>query len=162
MKTILSILLSALLTCSCMAAPLIPVPSTGPVPVQATATFVWDANPEPDIAGYNLYFGTEPGKWDSKVAAGPNTQAEILFPDFGVYYVVATALNNSGLESKPSDELMAEVIWRGPSAPGEFRATGMNVAVQASYDLENWKTIATATNPFGMREFYRLALTKVN
>lgn len=142
------------------AEPMVPVPSTGPVAPKPTATFAWDPNPETNIDRYHLYFGTEPGVWTSMVNAGPNTQAEILFPDYGVYYIVATAINNSGQESPKSEELMAEIIWRGPAAPTMPRASGFNVAVEASTDLENWQTIASASNPFGMREFYRLTFPR--
>ncbi len=35
-------------------------------------TVEWDANPEPDLAGYNIYYGTESGNYDQSINVGNN------------------------------------------------------------------------------------------
>ncbi len=149
-QTILFLSFAAVL----QAAPLIPVPSTGPAPVLATGRFAWDPNPEPDIARYTLYFGTAPGVRTSMVDAGPATTAEILFPTFGTYYVVATAWNIAGHESPPSEELRVEITRPGPSAPS---MPAVEVAFQSSTDLKTWATVWQAPNVMGNRAFYRIS-----
>lgn len=63
-----------------------------------------------DLAGYVIYYGRSPGDYDSSVRimnAGLTTYLlEGLTP--GTYYIVATAVNSAGLESRFSNEIMRE------------------------------------------------------
>src|SRR5688500_1023422 len=69
--------------------------------VQA-ATVEWDANPEPDILGYRVYYAEEIGP-QFMIDAG--NQTHVLLPDLSPgrrYRIQVTAYNDSGLESLPS------------------------------------------------------------
>ena len=67
-------------------------------------TLAWDPNPDPDIAGYRLHWGPEPGRYPNSVNVGNVTSSTILIPNEDTYAVV-TAYNAAGLESPPSNEV---------------------------------------------------------
>src|SRR5678815_312780 len=73
--------------------------------VFAAPTLVWAPNPEPDIAGYNVYYtdrtAGSSGKWD----AGPNAQLVLDLVGGHEYTFTVTAYNETGLESAPSAAL---------------------------------------------------------
>ncbi len=41
----------------------------------AEVKLAWDANPEPDIAGYEVHYGTEKGAYSSIASVGVVTEA---------------------------------------------------------------------------------------
>ncbi|MHB9006173.1 MAG: fibronectin type III domain-containing protein, partial [Limisphaerales bacterium] len=71
-----------------------------------TVQLAWDANTEPDVAGYKVYWGTSSGQYSQQLSVGAVTTAQI--PDLApgvTYYFAATALNTEGLESDYSAEI---------------------------------------------------------
>ena len=65
----------------------------------ATVTLAWNANPEPDIAGYRVYYGTVAAPFGNLVDVGSPT-ATITNLENGVTYTFAvTAYNTAGAES---------------------------------------------------------------
>jgi hypothetical protein len=90
-------------------------------------TFAWDPNPEADVIGYRLKFGSESGVYTRSVNVGNvTTFTEAI--DWSVEnkegterYVVVTAYNAAGLESPPSNEL--DLGGQAPSAPQNPRVT---------------------------------------
>lgn len=89
-------------------------------------TFEWDANTEPDLAGYRLYqsdtsgiytFGA--GNEAATIPAGTEVVTLPGLPD-GTYYWVATAFDTGGQESESSNEIM-EVIDAVPGCPRNLR-----------------------------------------
>ena len=81
-------------------------------------TLAWNANPESDIAGYRLYFGTESGIRSTMVDVGNVTTSPLGLPAAGTYFAVVTAYNTFGLESLPSSEITLTV----PGAPSDVTA----------------------------------------
>ena len=79
----------------------------------ASVTLAWDANPEPDIAGYKVYYGTESGSYlEPLTLEGAPAEPQFTVPDLDneeTYYFVVTAFNENGLESLPSNEVVAEI-----------------------------------------------------
>ena len=63
----------------------------------------WAANAEADIAGYEVRYGSEPGKWTAALDAGLATRVEVpgLVPGRSYHFVVV-ARNTAGLRSAPS------------------------------------------------------------
>src|SRR5262245_42225909 len=54
-------------------------------------SLAWDANPEPNVAGYRLYYGTSPGNYTSFLDVGTATTATVTNLTDGVtYYFVVT------------------------------------------------------------------------
>ena len=69
-------------------------------------TVAWDPNPEPDVAGYKIYYGTSPGSYSSFVNAGNITSMVISGLTAGAtYYFAAVAYDGSGNESGLSNEI---------------------------------------------------------
>ena len=82
----------------------------------ADVTLIWDANTEPDLAGYNVYTGTESGVYGDPLNIPLSGLSDINNPEFviqdlqdGVFhYFVVTAFDNEfpALESDYSNEVM--------------------------------------------------------
>lgn len=78
---------------------------TGVIASADNATASWDANPEPDIAGYHLYYGTASGSYSHTLDVSSGTSVSVSNLDPGTeYFFVVTAYNTSGMESPPSEE----------------------------------------------------------
>jgi FG-GAP-like repeat len=76
----------------------------------ASITLAWDANPEPHVAGYLVYFGNQSGQYYGTVDAG--NQTSITLPwllDGAPYYFVVRAYTATGLLSPPSVEVSRRV-----------------------------------------------------
>jgi hypothetical protein len=85
----------------------------GSTPIVQAATATWNPNPEPDIAGYILSYGTLPGVHPTSVDVGNVTTCQVTTLTPGqIYYFVLQAYNTSGLVSAPS----AEVVFTAPLA----------------------------------------------
>jgi Fibronectin type III domain len=73
---------------------------------EQSVTLTWDLNPEPDVAGYILYYGRASSAYTDTVNAGnANISSVAGLADSTTYYFVVTAYNTIGLESLPSDEI---------------------------------------------------------
>ena len=65
----------------------------------------WDANPEADIAGYRLSYGTSTGSYPNVIDVGPNLEASVPNLVQGtIYYFAVTAVNTAGVQSHYSSE----------------------------------------------------------
>jgi hypothetical protein len=72
----------------------------------ADVTVAWDPNPEPDVVGYKIYYGTSPGSYTASVNAGNITSLAISGLQAGLtYYFAAVAYDSSGNESGFSNEI---------------------------------------------------------
>ena len=66
----------------------------------------WNPNPEPDIAGYKIHYGTTSGIYDVVLDVGNVTNTIIENMSAGTtFYFAASAYNTSSLESDLSDEV---------------------------------------------------------
>lgn len=72
---------------------------------------MWDANSEPDLAGYKVYWGyaTQDYRFWQTLAATPANPEVTLRLVNGSYFFAVTAYNDSGLESGYSNEVSATV-----------------------------------------------------
>jgi hypothetical protein len=78
----------------------------------AQAALIWDANSEPDLAGYKLHYGLASGSYETVVDVGNQTQFTLTgLQASRTYYIAATAYNSAGMESGYSNE----VVFRGSS-----------------------------------------------
>lgn len=73
----------------------------------ASATLAWDANSEPDLAGYRIYYGNASGSYPTSIDVGKATTCTVSGLDPRLtYYFAATAYNTAELESDPSNEVV--------------------------------------------------------
>ncbi|HUC84516.1 MAG TPA: fibronectin type III domain-containing protein [Candidatus Acidoferrales bacterium] len=143
----------------------------------------WNASTSANVAGYNVYYGTNSGNFIYKVDAGNATSVTVSNLSPGLtYYFAATAYDLFGDESGLSAEIsfiVPGVLCFSPAANGGAPASlsfpvepGHWYEIQASTDLQNWTSIwqsaVMTTNDwtqvidpamasFGQR-FYRLAI----
>lgn len=125
------------------------------LPTQAAGVILaWDANPEPDIAGYRIYQSQQSGVYDPQApAAETGTETTVTLGDlqYGeTYYFVATAFNTSGLESDYSNEIAFTVTARPdpltlepPVYDGGF--VKLTWAASDSLDLKGYKIYFSTT-----------------
>jgi len=74
----------------------------------ASVTLRWQANSEPDIAGYNLYYGTASRAYGPPLPASKATSYTVdNLVEGRTYYFALTALDTSGNESGYSSEISA-------------------------------------------------------
>jgi FG-GAP-like repeat len=94
----------------------------------AAATLVWDASPEPTVAGYLVHYGTASGVYTSTIDARNTLTATIPDPPVGVtYFAVVTAYDDSSMQSPPSNEV-----------------TFTGVIAQTPVDRSDWSLAGTA------------------
>ena len=72
----------------------------------------WDANTEPDIAGYQLYAGTVSGNYDA--VGSPKNMGNVLSGGFDIdqtatWFFALTAYNGNGFVSAFSSEISAPI-----------------------------------------------------
>ena len=92
-------------------------------------TLAWDANPEPDIAGYILYYGTTSRGYHSSINVGNMTNATVSTLTEGqTYYLAVTAVNSAGLESEPSNEISYAVPQGSTGILTEWRQQQFSAA----------------------------------
>lgn len=78
----------------------------GAVAADQSVTLAWDPNPEPDVAGYIVYYGTVSRNYPFHTNVGNVTTATIYGLREGVtYYFAIAATNSTGLESDFSNEI---------------------------------------------------------
>lgn len=123
-------------------------------------TIAWDANAEPEVAGYNVYAGRASRTYESVVDAGLQTFVRVAPLEAGVrFFFAVTAYNAAGLESPFSDEITYALpidgtnaflvplrlsIENGAARSVEFEAVpGRTYLVQASSDLQSWERLET-------------------
>lgn len=86
-----------------------------------TVQLGWDANTEPDLAGYRIYQTLVSGIYSfdtpiEDISVGTETVTFIVTEKGRVFWV-ATAYDNQGLESGPSNEVSAFCNRTKPSKP---------------------------------------------
>lgn len=99
---------------------LVALPSAAPAALSGnpppSITLVWNANPEPELTGYKVYYGTTSGVYTQTVDVGKVTTITLsdLVADVPLFSVV-TAYDADGLESPPSEEI-SFTVTAPPSA----------------------------------------------
>ena len=72
----------------------------------ADVGLAWNANPETDIAGYRLSYGTSSGQYTQVKEVGRDTRTLVTNLEAGrTYYFAVVAVNYAGMQSDPSTEV---------------------------------------------------------
>lgn len=94
----------------------------------------WQPNPEPDVKGYTLYQGTQPGKYDVKTDVGLMTVVHVRgLEPATTYYFVVTARNEM-FESDKSNE----VEFKTPGGAPVTEITGWKVTRTPTTTTVTW------------------------
>ncbi len=91
----------------------------------ATATISWDKNPEPDIKGYKVYYGTASGNYDSSVWIDSADQTSYVFENLqegNTYYFAVTAVDLADQESELSEEVSKNIPVSNHAPTAAFTA----------------------------------------
>jgi hypothetical protein len=75
----------------------------------ADVTLAWNANPEPTLTGYKVYYGTSSRSYGVFISAGNVTSYRVTGLSSGTYYFAVTAYDASGNESGLSNEISATI-----------------------------------------------------
>jgi hypothetical protein len=96
-----------------------------------SVTLGWDSSSDPNVLGYNIYYGTASHEYTSKVTAGNGTTVTITGLVEGVtYYFAATTYGAFNQESDFSDE----AVYTVPGTPPTTRnfVAGQTLTLDAS------------------------------
>jgi hypothetical protein len=88
------------------------VEGLNPAPLLAAGALKasWNANTEPDLAGYKIYYGLSSGNYTISINVGKVTQYTVNQLTEGlVYYFVVTAYDTAGNESAYSQEVSGQI-----------------------------------------------------
>jgi len=82
-------------------------------------TIQWDPNPEADLSGYLLYYGSSPRQYTAQLIVGTDACqggvcATSLDLESGHWYFAVSAFDIWGAESEPSDEIHARLGTEEP------------------------------------------------
>ena len=96
----------ALVACSL----LILILSYPPVAIAGEATLSWNANSEPDLAGYKVYYGTSSGQYGTPIDVGNQTTHSLSGIPVGEYFFAVSAYDTSGNQSGFSTEVSKTIL----------------------------------------------------
>lgn len=89
----------------------------------ASASFSWDANTEPDLAGYKIHWGTATGVYTNEIDVKNVTIFTVdSLPD-GKLFFAATAYDDAGNKSEYSNEVVVTFDSVAPGKPLNFKVT---------------------------------------
>jgi hypothetical protein len=107
-----------------------------------SVTVSWDANSEPNVIGYRLFYGTQSRVYTNQLdVPGPMAVASDL-SEGETYYFAAVAYDNTGLQSEHS----AEISYRVPGGPPGPSPTPSATPRPPSGGLVNVSTRALVTS----------------
>jgi hypothetical protein len=100
----------------------------------ATVTLAWNANPEPNIAGYRLYYGTASQTYTQTIDVGNSTTVTVSSLLQGtVYFFATTAYNTLGVESMFSNEVAYTTPSQTPTPSPSPTSTPVDISGAISY-----------------------------
>ena len=101
----------------------------------APITVAWNANSEPDLAGYVVYYGTASGVYTVNVDVGNQTSWQVDLVTGQSYYFAVKAYDSEGLYSVFSSEVSAvagEPFLTNPGDQSDAEGTAIALALVAS------------------------------
>jgi fibronectin type 3 domain-containing protein len=152
----------------------------------SSVTLAWDPSASTNVIAYRIYYGVASGTYTNSITVTNATTVSLGGLNTGAtYYCAATAIDRSGLESIPSNEIQYSPVAARPfpatlalqvTSAGKALLTGVAPAgytydVQTAQSLTNWTAIGSVTadanssvrftNAIGSspRGFYRLRQT---
>jgi hypothetical protein len=130
----------------------------------AQIRLAWDPNTEPDVAGYQIYYGTASRSYGYSIDVGNVTTYTLLDLTQGVtYYIALTAYDSANNKSDYSNEVSGTVtetisppnVLNGPTSgtPGQpctYTTGGSSSTLGHSLQYQfDWRGDATSLSPWG-------------
>ncbi len=113
----------------------------------------WNANSEPDLAGYRVHVGEASGVYTSTIDVGDTTEHVITGAEYGKsYYVGVRAYDDSGNESELSAEV--SITLQAPGIRALRSAHGLQLSWQRVFGADSYEIFRdadpyfTADQPF--------------
>lgn len=125
---------------------LVAVLLTGPASVYAQqATLKWEANTEPDVTGYRVYYGTRSGTYLPPIDVGKVTTYTVSGLDVSLdYFFAVQAYASTGLSSALSAEVeLAALVAPGTTVINSFTANS-GFPLVAGQPAVTWTANATS------------------
>ncbi|MDZ7290150.1 MAG: fibronectin type III domain-containing protein [candidate division KSB1 bacterium] len=165
--------------------------SLNPAPVSAGSLKAsWNANTEPDLAGYKIYYGRSSRNYTTTINVGKVTEYTVdQLTEGVVYYFAVTAYDNAGNESGYSQEVSAQVqvVDRTPPSVISVQISDRNtveivfsetVSISSAQDKSNYvidngititsatlqpdnRTVKLVTSSHEFDKTYRLTIQKI-
>jgi hypothetical protein len=118
-------------------------------------SLAWDANLEPDLGGYKLYYGTASQAYTQVIDVGKNTQVTVSNLSQGTtYFFAVTAYNLQGAESDYSNEIQNTVlrqyrliVTKRGSGDGIISGEGINCGADCDQWYEEGTPVTLTANP---------------
>lgn len=118
-------------------------------------SLAWDANTEPDLGGYMLYYGTAAQAYSQVINVGKNTQVTVSNLSQGVtYFFAVTAYNLQGAESDYSNEIYNTVlrqyrltVTKRGAGDGIISGEGINCGADCDQWYDEGTPITLTANP---------------
>ena len=118
----------------------------------SSADLLWNANPDPSVVGYNLYYGGASRTYTNMVSVGNTTNATVGgLLEGKTYYFAVTAYDIDGNESDYSAEATYVVPGWLVMTPGATAIDPLRIRfpvapahwyeLQVSTDLKSWTTV---------------------
>lgn len=101
-----------------------------------TVIVTWDANTEPDLAGYKIYYGTQSRTYDTIINIGADTIK--LLNGFEVdkeYFFAVTAYDSAGNESEYSDEVSIVIKLKDKIPPNKVAGIQIKVTENGEFEI---------------------------
>lgn len=130
----------------------------------ASVTLSWDPSSSPNIAGYDIYYGTVSSNYTSSITVSNVDGVTISgLTNGATYYFAARTFDSSGSMSAFSPQISfvvgttsaipGAITSQLTSSSGQFSfsvsgTSGYEYAVEASTNLLNWVVLGTNTAPF--------------
>lgn len=115
--------------------------------------FAWNASADPNVVGYNLFYGTTPGHYTKSQNAGSATSTTVSLIPGATYYFAVTAYNSVGLQSSPSNEVALTIDNLPPSV--SLTSPQANSSFNASSSIGLSATASDSDGAITKVEFYR-------
>jgi parallel beta-helix repeat protein len=81
-------------------------------PGNGFVTLTWNANTEPFLNGYKIYYGTTPGTYGTPLIVGKVTSYRITNLQNGIpYFITISSMNDVGAESEKAPEISVTPIY---------------------------------------------------
>ncbi len=128
-------------------------------------TFSWSASSSPGVAGYKLWWGTQPraatGGYANVLDAGNAVSASLSNLAFGAtYYFAATAYASNGLQSAWSNEI-TNTMPSPPAAPASFALLTVLAAASPSGPWGPAGSVPAYVALTNQAQFFKLAVARL-